>query len=116
MRAAQIKSYGHADAITITNIDTPSVGDGQVLVAVHGSSINPFDTKIREGYLKDVIHLPVTLGGDIAGVVKQAGLGVVHVKVGDRVFGQAYSVAGDSGAFAEYALTKASHIARAPAN
>ena len=118
MKAAQISDYGHADIIKVVEVDEPKAGKDQVLVAVHASSINPFDTSVREGYLKDAIplKLPVTLGGDIAGVVQAVGDGVVSVKVGDKVYGQANVVAGNSGAFAEAAVTAAKQLALMPGN
>lgn len=116
MKAAQINEYGDQSVIVINEIDKPVVGSGQVLVEVHASSINPFDTAVREGYVKEMIplQLPVTLGGDIAGVVVEVGEGVTNVAVGDKVYGQASAVAGNSGAFAEFAVTSASQIAKAP--
>lgn len=117
MKAAQIKEYGHADAIDINEIEKPLVGENQVLVEVQAASLNPFDTMVREGYVKDMIpSLPVTLGGDIAGVVSELGAGVEGVAVGDKVYGTAAVVAGNSGAFAEFALTKPSQLSKAPEN
>ena len=118
MKAAQINEYGHADAVHVVEVEKPTVKDGSVLVEVHASSINPWDTTVREGYVKDMIplELPVTLGGDFAGVVLELGVGVTHLSAGDKVYGQAQVVAGNSGAFAEYAVTKDSEIARMPSN
>jgi NADPH:quinone reductase-like Zn-dependent oxidoreductase len=103
MKAAVIHQYGHADVIEVTDIDKPTVSESKVLVKVHASSINPFDTTIREGYMKDAIPLtfPVVLGGDIAGEVSEVGSDVEGLKIGDKVYGQASAVAGNSGAFAE---------------
>lgn len=117
MKAAQINEYGHADAIKVQEVEKPSISDGQVLVEVQSASLNPFDTMVREGYLKEVmpLELPVTLGGDIAGVVREVGADVTTVAEGDIVYGQANVVAGNSGALAEYAATKAEQVAKAPA-
>lgn len=116
MRAAQISEYGDASVIKINEIGKPQAGDGQVVVEVYASSINPFDTTIRAGYMKDMIPLefPVTLGGDIAGVVSQIGPGVEGFNAGDKVYGQANAVAGNSGAFAEFAATSAGQLAKMP--
>ena len=116
MKAAQINEYGHVDVLKIADVPVPAVSEGKVLVAVHASSINPFDTVIREGYMKDMIPLtfPVTLGGDIAGVITEVGDDVSELKVGDKVYGQANVVAGNSGAFAEFAVTAAGQLAVAP--
>lgn len=116
MKAAQISQYGHADAVKIAEVDKPSINDDQVLVEVQAASLNPFDTMVREGYLQENIplKLPVTLGGDIAGVVREVGKNVNGVAQGDIVYGQANVVAGNSGALAEYAATKAEQVAVAP--
>lgn len=118
MRAAQINSYGDPSVVTINDIPTPTPLDNQVLVEVKASSLNPFDTTIRTGAMKHAIPLtfPVTLGGDIAGVVTTLGNNVTEFSVGDKVYGQANVVAGNSGAFADYAATKASQLARMPSN
>lgn len=117
MKAAQINEYGHAEVVTIQEVDKPSVNKGQVLVEVQAASLNPFDTMVREGYLQETmpLKLPVTLGGDIAGVVREVGEDVTNVNVNDIVYGQANVVAGNSGALAEYAATKAEQVAKAPA-
>lgn len=116
MKAAQISQYGDASVIQINTIDVPTPTKGQALVEVHASSLNPFDTTIRAGYMKDVIPLqfPFTLGGDIAGVVAKLGEDVTGFAIGDIVYGQANVVAGNSGAFAEFAATSAGQIAKAP--
>lgn len=115
MKAARINAFGHADAIAVEEIDKPQAGQGQVLVEVHAASINPFDTIVREGHMSSV-QPPITLGGDIAGVVAEVGAGVTDFTVGQKVYGQANVLAGGSGAFAEFAVTKASHIAAMPAS
>jgi len=118
MKAAQITDYGHADAVHVVEVDKPGVAGGQVVVEVHAASLNPFDTSVREGYMKEMIplNLPVTLGGDIAGVVSEVGEGVNDLAVGDKVYGQANVVAGNSGAFAEFAATSAGQVAPMPGN
>lgn len=118
MKAAQIKQYGDPSVIQVVDIDTPKVSDGQVLVEVHAASLNPFDTTIRAGYMKDMIPIvfPITLGGDVAGIVTEVGANVDNVVVGDTVYGQANVVAGNSGAFAESAATATGQVAKAPTN
>ena len=78
MKAAQINTYGDASVITLQEIDMPEATDDTVVVEVHAASINPFDSKLRSGAMKDFIPLtfPFTLGGDIAGIVTQVGANV----------------------------------------
>jgi alcohol dehydrogenase len=118
MKAAQINSYGDPSVMKINEIDTPTMQDNQVLVEVHASSINPFDGKLRSGAMKTFIPLtfPVTLGGDIAGIVTEVGPRVTTIAVGDKVYGQAAAVAGNSGAFAEFAATSVEEISQMPRN
>ncbi len=115
MKAAQIKAFGHTENITVEDIEKPTPGAGQVLVEVYASSINPFDSMVREG-MAGQIPLPFTLGGDVAGVVLAVGEGVTSLKSGDKVYGQAAAIAGESGALAEFAITKAESLALAPSN
>ena len=116
MKSAQISEYGDPSIIKINEVEKPSVGESQVLVEVHSASLNPFDSAVRAGYMKEVLPLqfPATLGGDIAGVVVELGDGVDSLALDDKVYGQASVVAGNSGAFAEYAVTKVGQIAKVP--
>lgn len=118
MKAAQINEYGGPEVIEIKEVTKPSVTEGRVLIDVRAASLNPFDAKLRSGTMKDSLPLkfPATLGGDLAGVVVEVGEDVTDFAIGDKVFGQANVVGGNTGAFAEYASTKASVIARAPQN
>jgi len=87
-------------AITLNEPDTqpaaredlpaPTPTDKEVLVRVHGSSVNPVDGSIAAGLLSSmgVEHeYPVTLGRDYVGTVAQTGAAVSGFKAGDQVFG-----------------------------
>jgi len=115
MKAAQINEYGDASVVTVREVEKPFASEGKVLIEVHASSINPYDITVRSGRAGS-LALPITLGGDVAGVVSEVGEGVTGIAVGDKVYGQAAVVAGNSGAFAEYAATAAGQVAKAPAN
>ena len=118
MKTAQINEYGDASAVNVVDADQPIASDGQVLVKVNASSLNPVDSAIRSGYFHQMmpVQFPATLGGDIAGEVVEVGNGVEGFAVGDKVYGQAAVIAGNSGAFAEYAATNAGQLANAPEN
>jgi alcohol dehydrogenase len=116
MRAAQINDYGGKEVLqTVDNAERPAPKDGQVLVEVHAAGVNPFDWKLRTGFMKDFIplNLPATLGGDFAGIVSELGEGVSSLKVGDEVYGQA-NAAGGVGSFAEFTAVLASQAALKP--
>lgn len=116
MKAAQINEYGGVEVITINDTDKPVLGSGQVLVDVHAASLNPFDSAVREGKMREMKQLdfPSTLGGDLAGVVYNVGDGITGLSAGDNVYGQASVFGGASGALAEFAATLASQIAKMP--
>lgn len=119
MKAGQYSRYGGPEVIEINdNAPKPSAGKGQVLVEVHGASLNPFDVTLRSGYLKERIPLkfPVTIGGDFSGIVREVGKEVSDFKVGDEVYGQALILNGGSGSLAEFTTMKTSSIARKPKN
>lgn len=116
MKAAQLTAYGGKENIKINDgLSVPEPGEGEVLVRVKAFAINPFDGKVREGYMQEMIplKLPATLGSDLSGVVESVGSGVEGFQVGDEVFGAANSVGG-SGSYAEYSPVKASQLANKP--
>jgi NADPH:quinone reductase len=71
------------------DMQEPSAGEGELVVRVQSSSVNPVDVFIGMGALKEMFEheFPVTLGRDFAGVVEQVGDGVSRYRVGDEVFG-----------------------------
>jgi alcohol dehydrogenase len=116
MKAAQISSYGAKDVLnTVNDAPKPQIETGQALIEVHAAGVNPFDWKLREGYMKEFIPLnfPAILGGDFAGVVAEVGEGVSGLNVGDEVYGSA-NAAGGQGSYAEFTPVKADQIALKP--
>lgn len=117
MRAAQIDEYGDIDALHVkASVKRPTAAAGQLLIRVIATSINPFDLIMLRGLVHKAmpVALPATLGGDIAGVIEAVGPEVDGFAPGDYVYGQANVVAGNSGAFAEYAVTSSNQVARMP--
>ncbi len=49
MFAVQFDSPGYIDVLQVRNIPVPSPGEGEVLIALEASAINPADVKIRSG-------------------------------------------------------------------
>ena len=118
MKAAQYISYGGPEVIAVTETAEPVAGDGQIIVKIHAAAINPFDAKLRMGYMKDAIPLkfPVTIGGDFSGAVTDVPEGLTDFKKGDEVYGSANVLGGGSGAVAEYAAVNLKNIAVKPSN
>jgi NADPH2:quinone reductase len=73
--------------LTLEEIASLKPGAKEVVVSVKACGINFPDTLIIQGLYQLKPELPFTPGSDIAGVVKEVGEGVVHLKKGDDVFG-----------------------------
>lgn len=116
MRAARIERYGGPEELSVVEVPDPVPAAGQVVVTVHGSSINPVDLAIRNGWMQEFLplDLPLTLGADVAGTISAIGDDVADLAVGDPVYGVAGVAMGGSGGFADLALTAAGMVARAP--
>jgi NADPH:quinone reductase-like Zn-dependent oxidoreductase len=114
VRAARITRFGDVDAIALAEVEPPRPAPGEVLIAVHASSINPVDVRVRTGEL--AVEPPLTLGSDVAGIVAEVGAGVRDLAPGDEVYGHASVAAGGSGAFADYAVAPAGCLAKKPRN
>ena len=114
MKAVRIHSYGGADVLRYEDAPEPKIGDDDVLVRVVGSSVNPIDWKVREGYLREMIRhvLPFTPGWDVSGVVHAVGRNASKFQVGDAVYGRP-DVARD-GTYAEFIAVRESELALKP--
>jgi NADPH:quinone reductase len=88
MRAFTLSGFDTPPALT-ADAPAPAPGDGELLVRVHASSVNPVDNAIAAGMLNGMAEheFPVTLGRDYAGVVEQIGSGVTRYAPGDEVYG-----------------------------
>src|SRR5258706_14090839 len=110
MKAVVINEYGNADVVHYVDVERPEPRAGEVLVKVRAAGVNPVDWKIRGGLGKRLgLTLPITLGGEIAGTIKNIGEDVKDFKEGDPVYGII-----PSGGFAEYAIAKTREIAPKP--
>jgi len=119
MKAAQITDYIPAKDIKINRAASePTLAPGFVLVEVKAAALNPIDWKMAEGELSRFMQLPFpfTPGSDFAGVVKEVGAEVKHIKQGDEVYGMAGYNRNGSGSLAEVAAANASFVWKKPAS
>src|SRR5438105_1588006 len=116
MKAIVHERYGRPDVLALREGDTPAIGDDQVLVRVHASSVNPSEwytvtgplfARPMNGWRRPKSKLVI---GDLAGRVEAVGKDVKDVRAGDAVFGMG------SGAWAEYAAARDARLAPKPAN
>ena len=114
MQALVLQEFGKP--LDLTEIATPTARDGQVLVRVHASGVNPLDLKILAGKAAHARRLlPAVPGLDLAGTVMAVGAGVDRFVPGDEVYGLTGGVGDLPGSLAEYAAVDARLLARKPA-
>ena len=112
MRAVRFHDYGDASVLHIDDIDTPAIGDDQVLVRVVAAATNILDIALREGQMGEAFPgtLPSGQGFDLAGTVVEIGSKVTDFAAGDEVIGWA-----PRQAQADYAAVDAHELAHKPA-
>ncbi|KQM23900.1 MULTISPECIES: NADP-dependent oxidoreductase [unclassified Sphingomonas] len=116
MKAWVLDRYGKGQALRLTDLPDPAIGDRDVLVAIQATGLNPLDNKIRDGAFKPFLRYkpPFVLGHDFAGKVVAVGTGVRGFKVGDAVHGRPRD--GRIGTFATRIAVDAVDVAKVPAN
>jgi NADPH:quinone reductase-like Zn-dependent oxidoreductase len=114
MKAFIVDRYGGADNVRFGETAEPEVGDDDVLVQVHATSVNPLDVKIRDGEFKVILpfRLPFVLGNDVAGVVVRVGSRVREFGPGDEVYARPNQ--NRIGTFAEFISVKEDDLALKP--
>lgn len=86
MKAVLCRQYGPPDSLTVEEIATPSAAPGKVVIDVKACGVNFPDTLIIEGKYQFKPPFPFSPGGEVAGVVREVGAGVTHLKPGDNAF------------------------------
>ena len=115
MKAAVIRDFGGVDQFSIEDIAKPEPKDGEVLIAVHASGINPIDLKTRNGtgVNRGWAEVPedIILGWDISGVVTDSRSD--QWSLGDEVFGMP-RFPSLAGGYAEFVVAPESDVTRKP--
>jgi NADPH2:quinone reductase len=115
MRALTLTAHG--SPLLLGSVLRPEPAEGQVLVRIKASGVNPLDLKISRGQAAHARHpLPAILGIDVAGIVEAVGAGVTSFKPGDEVYGMTGGVGGLQGSLAEFVAADARLLAPKPNN
>lgn len=116
MKAFVVDRYKPNTALRLGEMPEPEVRDHDVLVAVHATSLNQLDAKIRDGEFKLILpyRLPLILGNDVAGVVVRVGSKVHGFKPGDEVYARPNQ--DRIGTFAERIAMNEADVALKPRN
>ena len=117
MKAVWYEQIGTADdVLKYGNIDDPEASDGEVLVRIRTSGVNPSDVKTRGGARGDLQFPRIIPHSDGAGKIEAVGNGVDKNRIGERVwlwngaFGRAF------GTCAEYISLPANQAVEMPEN
>ena len=103
MKAWQVHHYGEPEEMTLDEVNTPSPGEGEVLIRNHAAGLNFFDILQTQGKYQSKLSFPFTIGGEVAGTIEAAGTGVGQWSPGDRVL----CLTQGGGGYAEYSLGRA---------
>lgn len=109
MKALLCKQYGTPDSLLVEDIESLIPNAGEVVITVKACGVNFPDTLIIQGKYQFKPAFPFSPGGEVAGVVKEVGEGVTHLKAGDDVFAMP-----GWGGFAEELVVKANRVFRMP--
>jgi NADPH:quinone reductase-like Zn-dependent oxidoreductase len=110
MKASVLHEYGPAKNLKYEDVPDPVPAEGEVLVRVAASSVNPIDYKMRSGEAKErfPVEFPAILGRDLSGVVRMVGPGVSGFEPGDKVIALTWKT------YAELATVKATDLTLLP--
>lgn len=109
MKAALCTHYGPPEEMVVQDVPSPSPRKGQVVISVKACGVNFPDVLMIQDKYQFKPALPFSPGGEIAGIVKEAGEGVTAFKPGDKVI-----VSIGSGGFAEEAVADAARCVPMP--
>lgn len=117
MKAAQLVGYGGPEMLQIAEVPLPAMAPhNEVMIRVEAAGVNPFEAKLRRGWLAGLFPLPLPhiLGNDVAGVVVAKGFDVSEFDIGDRVYGLIDTMR--PGSYAHYVAVPSYLVRRMPAN
>jgi NADPH2:quinone reductase len=114
MQALIINKFGSPEVFERVDLPTPTLKEGEVLIEVKATSVNPIDYKIRDGRAKALgPALPAVLHSDVSGIVVQAAAGTPF-QPGDEVYGCAGGIGTTPGALAQFMAADARLLALKP--
>ena len=91
----QLKSYGKPGVYQKVECETKPPGEMEVSVEVAYCGLNRLDLWLEAGELPVQIELPRIPGGEVSGVIAEAGPGVEEFKAGDKIIVQSNLVCGE---------------------
>ncbi len=109
MKAIVCKAWGGPETLALEELPSPRPGAGEVVIDVKAAGVNFPDLLIIQNKYQLKPPLPFTPGAELAGIVREVGPGVSHLKAGDPVVAMV-----NTGAFAEECVTSAARVLALP--
>jgi NADPH:quinone reductase len=109
MKAILCHQYGLPDMLVLQETAMPSIDPNEVLIQVKACGVNFPDVLIIQNKYQFKPTLPFSPGGEVSGVITEAGENVKHLKKGDNVV----ALCGWGG-FAEYVAVKSTRVFKMP--
>lgn len=116
MKALILTRFGGPDVLHIAERPDPVPQDGQVLVRLTHSAVNPIDIGVRAGRVlpDEADRFPMTLGWDGAGVVEALGSEASDLALGQWVMVMSRQAASGIGLHAELAALPVEQVVHLP--
>lgn len=118
MKAVVIREFGDRSKMIFTDVAQPMTLEGEVLIKIKASGVNPVDCKIREGLLKNAFQhkFPLILGWEMSGIIEEVGYGARRFQKGDEVYAYTRRPLIQNGTYAEYIVIPQSYVTLKPKN
>jgi len=117
MRGVGVFEFGGPEVLKVVDLPEVHAGPGEVRIRVHGATVNPTDTVLRDGSRAEALKQippPYIPGMDAAGVIDEIGdPAATGFRVGDPVMAMVIPT-GTHGAYRESIVLAADAVARAP--
>ena len=85
MKAVVFDRHGGPEVLRSEDVPEPAPARGDVVIEVKAASINHIDIFLRRGMPGIKVPMPKIIGSDAAGVIREIGLEVSGLKIGQRV-------------------------------
>ncbi len=110
MKAIQIEQFGGPEVLQLVEQPQPQPAADEVLIELQAIGVNRADILRRSGAYHHAAQLPLVLGGEGSGIIREGGSAVVDFRPGDRVL----AMRGRPGGYAEYVAAPVSRVVRIP--
>ena len=114
MKAFALEAFGEPGAVV--DLPVPEPAEGQIRIRVVAAGLNPFDSSVMQGYMKEYMEhrFPLVPGSDASGTVDALGRGVTGWAVGDDAFGTVGKKYLGEGTLAAFTTVSTATVARKP--